>query len=703
MVPRYLEKVYGGFLGMNIGIRIGAPVEPTIWTYERIRDTYGEFTHYVKDYINFAADDDANGPFHFLRALHDDAKDREPVPQDVARAWLNYAREGVGMFWWGGYGTSTEHTAYLNLKNGVPAPQSGSIVQNGKTLAEQIGGQIFIDTWGLISPGDPEAAARRGAVSASVSHDGEGLEGARFICAAIALAFVMDDVEALVEKAATYISPDSTYAAVLQAVQDFHREHPDDWRACRRFLEDEWGYDRYPGVCHIIPNAGVCVLSLLYGGGDFNRTVEIAAMCGWDTDCNAGNVGTILGVMCGVEGMKSCYREPINDGIVLSGVSGYLNILDIPTYAKELALLGFRMAGEEAPDELRESWCEDKVYFDFELPGSTHNFRVSDPFFSRLEHSEKFAYRGKGSLSILIDRVQRFEGCRVFWKPFYRRADFSDERYSPVFSPKAYSGQRMTFKLYLDQWEGWDPIRVRPYCRLSMSGELLYGRLVTMKRDVWMDFAFDIPDSKGEPIDEIGFEYEGNSKAKTLGKLYLDEFCVQGRADYTIDLSKSKKEFGCITPFSQDHGAWTLEKGRLHAISCELSQAFTGSYFSRDVEIEAPVTPENGEGHMLLVRAQGTRRGYMAGFVKPGAIAIYRNDFGLEVLASDTFGWHYDETYQLRVRAVGNRIELLIDGQKMLEAKDDAFAYGMVGFAKTDMGRTLYGSAHVREVPEEDT
>ena len=103
MIPKnYLEKVYAGFLGMNIGIRLGAPVEPTIWTYERIRDTYGNITGYVKEFKNFAADDDVNGPVYFLRALYDDAKDRELIPQDVAKAWLNYAREGVGMFWWGG-------------------------------------------------------------------------------------------------------------------------------------------------------------------------------------------------------------------------------------------------------------------------------------------------------------------------------------------------------------------------------------------------------------------------------------------------------------------------------------------------------------------------------------------------------------------------------------------------------------------------
>ena len=54
--------MYSGFLGMNIGIRLGAPVEPTIWTYDRIRNTYGEITDYVKEFKNFAADDDANGP-----------------------------------------------------------------------------------------------------------------------------------------------------------------------------------------------------------------------------------------------------------------------------------------------------------------------------------------------------------------------------------------------------------------------------------------------------------------------------------------------------------------------------------------------------------------------------------------------------------------------------------------------------------------
>ena len=83
-------------------------------------------------------------------------------------------------------------------------------------------------------------------------------------------------------------------------------------------------------------------MSLLYGGGALDRTVEIATMAGWDTDCNAGNVGTIMGVACGLQGLPQRYRAPINDGIVCSGISGYLNILDIPTFCREVAKMCIR-------------------------------------------------------------------------------------------------------------------------------------------------------------------------------------------------------------------------------------------------------------------------------------------------------------------------------------------------------------------------
>ena len=115
-------------------------------------------------------------------------------------------------------------------------------------------------------------------------------------------------------------------------------------------------------------------------------------MCGWDTDCNAGNVGTIAGVLCGLEGIPARYRDPINDAIVLSGLPGSLNILDIPTYARVLASIGYRLAGEKVPESIASALAagdgERAIHFDFALPGSTHGMRVSDPVGFAAVHRE---------------------------------------------------------------------------------------------------------------------------------------------------------------------------------------------------------------------------------------------------------------------------------------------------------------------------
>ncbi|MDR1704693.1 MAG: ADP-ribosylglycohydrolase family protein, partial [Clostridiales bacterium] len=164
MKAEYIEQIYAGWLGKIIGIRLGAPVEG--WTYEQIKNTYGELRGYIKDYKRMGPDDDSNGPIFFLRALEDSGY--RLTPQAVGEALLNYVPYEHGFFWWGGFGVSTEHTAYLNLRAGIPAPRSGSIEQNGGAVAEQIGGQIFIDSWGLVCPGDPDKAAKYAEMAASV-------------------------------------------------------------------------------------------------------------------------------------------------------------------------------------------------------------------------------------------------------------------------------------------------------------------------------------------------------------------------------------------------------------------------------------------------------------------------------------------------------------------------------------------------------
>jgi len=171
--PDYLERVYAGVLGKVIGVYLGRPFEG--WTYERIVRQIGEITYYVHERLGkplIVPDDDISGTFTFLRAMPDYGNSPDLTPAQIGQTWLNYLIERQTVLWWGGMGNSTEHTAYLRLKAGIPAPESGSAARNGLIVAEQIGAQIFIDGWAMIAPGDPERAADLARRAATVSHDG---------------------------------------------------------------------------------------------------------------------------------------------------------------------------------------------------------------------------------------------------------------------------------------------------------------------------------------------------------------------------------------------------------------------------------------------------------------------------------------------------------------------------------------------------
>src|ERR1700694_2186333 len=137
----YLERVYAGILGKIIGVYLGRPFEG--WTYERIMRELGPINFYVNERRDVAlrstqlvvTDDDISGTFAFPRALADYGHARDLSAEQVGNTWLNYIVEERSVLWWGGLGNSTEHTAYLRLKSGIAAPQSGSIGLNGTSVA----------------------------------------------------------------------------------------------------------------------------------------------------------------------------------------------------------------------------------------------------------------------------------------------------------------------------------------------------------------------------------------------------------------------------------------------------------------------------------------------------------------------------------------------------------------------------------------
>jgi ADP-ribosylglycohydrolase len=686
----YVEKVYAGWLGKIIGVRHGSNIEG--WSYEKIRDTYGEITGYLFDFKNFAADDDTNGPLFFLRALGDYQCTVELSEENVGYTWLNYVPYEHGFYWWGGYGISTEHTAYLNLRSGIKAPRSGSVDQNGATIAEQIGGQIFIDTCGLIIPCDYRLAAKFAKGVASVSHDGNGVYGGMFVAACISAAFKESDVQAVIRAGLSVIPQECEYHKMAEDIISFHGSNPENWRACFEYVKNNYGYERYDGNCHIIPNSAVIVLSMLYGSGNFSKTINICNMCGWDTDCNVGNVGTILGVMVGLEGIDNKWRKPINDLLICSSVIGSLNITDISTCACYIADLGYKLAGEKPADEWMDIVSGKGAKYHFELSGSTHAFRIcvdSDNVTDyHLEHTTVTAHTGKGALKVTgkLEKNSREAYCiRTFYKTYYRPEDFNDSRYDPAFSPTLYPGQRIQAYVMLNNSSDvgteaclyvFDGNNQRQYC--SKAQKLSGGK--------WMKLSYDIPSLSGACIEEAGIKMIGNDAKSSLLTVYIDDFDIQGIPDYTLDFSKERMEkwngmHQEVSQFTYLKGIWKLENSELSGSCSDFGEAYTGAYMLRDYTVEAWMIPKIGEHHNINFRVQGSIRSYAAGLGPGKKLVLYKNCNGYQILKEIDYEWKLNEEYLFRISLNGSKItvsdalNILIEYEDM----DDPYLTGQVG------------------------
>ena len=684
MKQDYIERIYAGWLAKIIGIRLGAPIEG--WSYEQIRDIYGELDGYAVDYKDFAADDDSNGPIFFLRALEDSGKWDKMEAQDVAEALLNYAPFEHGFFWWGGYGVSTEHTAYLNLKNGISAPRSGSVEQNGHAAAEQIGGQIFIDTWGLVTPGNPDRAASLAEKAASVTHGGNGVYGGIFVAVCVSFAFVEHGIRKIIEKGLAYIPADCEYAKAVRAVMEYYDVHPGDWRACRRFVFENYGYDKYPGVCHIIPNIAVMILALLYGNGDFSDTLNICNRCGWDTDCNVGNVATIMGVRNGLESIDNKkWREPINDFLVCSSVVGSLNIMDVPYGAAYITKLAAILAGEELSEPFAEIIGNRIDSCHFEYPGSTHAIRVRlkhlhtteyypEPEYT-LQNTDESAATGQRSLKVTVNRMQPGENIFVYKKTYYRPADFHDSRYDPSFSPLVYPGQTIHGSAMLPPY-GKD-VSVNLYAREMHTGEVYQGKKVRLETGNWVTMDYQIPVLESAVIDEVGFCFHvrgERDEGKTMAVL-IDDLYTDGQPSYTIEMKNESEEIWSqihreITQFTKLKGLLYLEDGQLNLSSCDFGEIYTGRHDWKDYQAEFYITPVTGGYHMANVRVQGAIRSYAVALLTEGRAGILKNENGYRLLTDIKFDWEMGKEYQIRVKVMGNTVHAAINGQEVLTYQD---------------------------------
>ncbi|MFE6069512.1 ADP-ribosylglycohydrolase family protein [Streptomyces sp. NPDC056525] len=326
------DRVLGGWTGRIAGNMLGKPVEQgDHWTRERI-DAYLRLTDALPltDYLpppppgatgfelrpewrqcvrggidGSCRDDDIDWSILGLRIL--ETYGSAFTTEQVGREWL-LRMPYLQTF-------TAERAAYRNLANGLRPPLTATY---DNPYQEWIGALIRADVHGWTSPGDPRRAASLARRDAVLSHTGNGVYGAMWAAALIAAAFTAPDVRSTLEASLERIPASCRLARTVRDTMALH-EAGLDWSTT---LTTQAERTAGLGWIHTVPNAAVLTAGLLYGEGDFTRTITLTVRGGLDTDSNGATAGSVAGVRCGAAAIPPQWSEPLRDR-VRSAVFGF--------------------------------------------------------------------------------------------------------------------------------------------------------------------------------------------------------------------------------------------------------------------------------------------------------------------------------------------------------------------------------------------
>lgn len=661
----YAERVYAGVLGKLIGVYLGRPFEG--WPYDRIMRELGE----IRDYVQVrpgvplvVTDDDVTGTFTFARSLADNGYPADLSPEQIGDTWLNYTVEGRTIFWWGGLGNSTEHTAYLRMKHGMAAPESGAIATNGKTIAEQIGAQIFIDGWAMVAPGDPERAADLARRAASVSHDGEAVYGSQVIAAMEAQAFVESDLDTLLDTAIGLIPADSTINRVITDVREWHAKEP-DWRKTREKIAANYGYDKFRGPCHMVPNHALIHLALLYGNDDFAESLMIVNTAGWDTDCNSGNVGCLLGIKNGLATIDDSpvdWRAPVADRLYLATADGGRAITDAVAETYHLVNAGLALHDQPAADP------KNGARFHFGLPGSVQGFQSDDSSLG-IENVVGESELGQRGLAL---RGTAGSVGRVATPTFIPPEAIEMPGYLLLASPTLYPGQQVTASLSAEA-QNSAPLGLGLFLRHYGDGDELItvdGPLEQAAPGERVKLTWQVPATGGQPIAEIGIRLESSDAS---GSAFLDFLTWEGSPDVTFTRPEGSGKLwrrAWVDAVSQFDARWP-ESFRIvqNEGTGLLSQ---GTVDWRDYRVTSTITPYLAKHAGIAARVHGLRRYYALVLADNGEVQLVKaKDGEIAVLAAEQFPWQDFSPVELSLEVTGNHLRGWVDGQQRFDVADD--------------------------------
>lgn len=287
---RVIDKIRGGLLGQNIGVLNGLEYE------FRFIELPGDVNGYVPSLPEGAwTDDDTD--FEWVYIYNMQKRGEVLIPYEaITDLWIERINKKI----W----CANRFARHL-MDIGIKPPLAGNTVVN--PWAEfNMSGQFLCETFALLAPGMPQTASRIGLHYTQVAIEQEPAQTTQFFCSMIASAFTENDIRKIIQQGISALDENSIIRPITHDVIAWHKQYPDDWRKTwelihNKYKQETWieSYNGY-GL-----NTAAVVASLLYGHGSFTGSIQYAFNFGWDADCNAATVGTILGTVKGYKWIMS--------------------------------------------------------------------------------------------------------------------------------------------------------------------------------------------------------------------------------------------------------------------------------------------------------------------------------------------------------------------------------------------------------------
>jgi hypothetical protein len=307
-VSDYKEAVYASWIGQIIGNTYGLCYEFTFieesgpdsfpygytWTLDSLRKYNGAFS-----------DDDTDIEYMYLAEM--EKHGIEPGYYQLAEAWKKHVKRKV----W-----CANRVALTLMHAGHYPPVTGSKQFNPQWM--QIDPQLVNEIWAVTAPGMVDYAVDKSEFAAKITNDSFGVEPTLHYAAMYSAAFFEKDIHKLIEIGKEAIGRESRFSRVLDYVKELYHSYPDDWQNARKAIVDryyvsaEYNKHAWPVIdAHL--NGALGILALLYGDGDFQKTLDLCCAFGMDADNQAATMCGLLGIVNGLEGIPRDLMFPLKN------------------------------------------------------------------------------------------------------------------------------------------------------------------------------------------------------------------------------------------------------------------------------------------------------------------------------------------------------------------------------------------------------